>query len=72
MITVSTKGRIVIPAKIRQRLRIKRGTKLSIIEKEDSIILQPLRKYFENMAGILLTKGKLTKAIIEERAKERG
>lgn len=68
---VTTKGQIVIPSKIRQRLNIKRGTKLYIVEKEDQIILQPLTdKYFENMAGILKTKGKLTKAILEERAKD--
>lgn len=69
---VTTKGQIVIPSKIRRRLNIKRGTKLCIIEKGDQIILQPLTsEYFEKMAGILPTKGKLTKAILEERAKEK-
>jgi AbrB family looped-hinge helix DNA binding protein len=70
---VTAKGQIVIPSKIRRRLNIKRGTKLYIEEKEDQIILQPLTdEYFENMAGILKTKGKLTKAILKERAKEKG
>jgi AbrB family looped-hinge helix DNA binding protein len=69
---VTTKGQIVIPSKIRQRLKIKRGTKMCIVEKGDQIILQPLTgEYFEKMAGILNTKGKLTKAILEERAKEK-
>lgn len=68
----TTKGQIVIPSKIRRRHNIKRGTKLSITEKGDRIILQPLTEnYFEKMAGILNTKGKLTKALLEERAKER-
>lgn len=68
---VTTKGQIVIPSKIRSRHKIKKGTKLCIIEKGDQIILQPLtEEYFEKMAGILNTKGKLTKALLEERQKE--
>lgn len=69
---VTTKGQIVIPSKIRSRHKIKKGTRLCIIERGDQIILQPLTgEYFENMAGILTTKGKLTKALFEERAKEK-
>lgn len=69
---VTTKGQIVIPSKIRRRFNIKSGTKLSIIEKGDQIILQPLTDgYFEKMAGILSTKGRLTKAIHEERSKDK-
>lgn len=68
----TSKGQIVIPSKIRRRHNIKRGTKLSIVEKGGQIILQPLTEdYFEKMAGVLNTKGKLTKAVLEERAKER-
>lgn len=69
---VTTKGQIVIPSKIRRHLNIKKGTRLSIIEKSDEIVLKPLtRKYFEQMAGILGTKGKLGKALLEERAREK-
>lgn len=68
----TTKGQIVIPSKVRRRHNIKSGTKLSIVEKGDQIVLQPLTEnYFEKMAGILNTKRKLTKALLEERAKER-
>jgi AbrB family looped-hinge helix DNA binding protein len=70
--TLTTKGQIVIPSKIRQRLKIKLGTKLCIMVKGDQIIIQPLTdEYFEKMAGILNTKGKLTKAILDERRKEK-
>lgn len=69
---VNIKGQIVIPSKIRRKLNLKKGTKISIIEKEDQIILQPLtNKYFENIAGILKSGGKLTKSLLEERAKEK-
>ena len=69
---VTTKGQIVIPSKIRRHLNIKKGTRLSVIEKSDEIVLKPLtREYFEQMAGILGTKGKLGKALLEERAREK-
>ena len=69
---VTTKGQIVIPSKIRRHLNIKKGTRLSVIEKSDEIVLKPLtREYFEQMAGILGTKGKLGKALLEERAWEK-
>lgn len=72
MTVATAKGQVVIPSKIRKKYDIKKGTKLCIIEKGDQIILQPLTKeYFEKMAGILNTKGKLTKTILEERAKEK-
>ena len=65
---VTTKGQIVIPSKIRRRHNIRRGTKLCIQEIGDQIVLQPLTSdYFEKMAGILNTKGKLTKSLLEER-----
>ena len=65
---VTTKGQIVIPSKIRKRHNIRRGTKLCILERGDQIVLQPLTgDYFEKMAGILTSKGKLTSAILEER-----
>ena len=70
---VTTKGQIVIPSKIRQRLKIKRGTKLYIEERGDELILKPVTpEYFEKIAGILPTKGKLSKALLEERAKDKG
>jgi AbrB family looped-hinge helix DNA binding protein len=69
---VTTKGQIVIPSKIRSRHKIRKGTKLCIMENGDKIILQPLtEEYFEKMAGILNTKGRLSKALLEERKKEK-
>ncbi len=69
---VTTKGQIVIPSKIRKRHHIRGGTKLCIVEQGDQIVLQPLTgDYFEKMAGILNTKGKLTEALLSERAWEK-
>lgn len=69
---VTSKGQIVIPSKIRRRLNIKRGTKLCIEERRDELILKAVTPaYFERIAGVLPTKGKLSKALLEEREKDK-
>lgn len=69
---VTTKGQIVIPSKIRRKYNIKKGTKLYIEENGAEIILKPVTpEYIEKLAGILGTKGKLTKLLLEERAKDK-
>ncbi len=69
---VTLKGQMVVPARIRRKLKIKKGTRVVIIEQEDGFVVKPLdRKYFEHFAGILPGKGKATKALLDERRKER-
>lgn len=68
--TVTIKGQVVIPAKLRHRLGIKKGTKLYVEERKGEIILRPLnREYFQKMSGILKGGG-LVKALEETRAKD--
>ncbi len=67
---VTIKGQVVIPAKLRHRLGIKKGTKLYVEERKGEIILRPLnREYFQKMSGILKGGG-LVKALEETRAKD--
>jgi len=69
---VTGKGQIVIPSKLRRRHNIKRGTKLYIEERGDELILKAVTpEYFDKMAGILQTKGKLSKALLDERTKDK-
>jgi antitoxin PrlF len=69
---VTTKGQIVIPKKIRKNLGITKGSKVAFIEKDGKIVLQPLDKsYFESLAGILGTNGKMLKSLMEDKKKER-
>jgi len=69
---VTPKGQIVIPSKIRRRLNIKKGTKLYIEERGDELILKPITpEYLERLAGILPTKGRLSKALLEDRARDK-
>lgn len=69
---VTTKGQVVIPSKIRRKHNIKKGTKLYVEERGDEIILKPVTPaYFEKLAGILPTKGKLSKALLQERSADK-
>ena len=69
---VTTKGQIVIPSKIRRKHNIKKGTKLYIEERGDELVLKAVTPaYFEKIAGVLQTKGKLSKTLLEERAKDK-
>ena len=69
---MTIKGQVVIPAKIRHRLGIKKGTKLYVEERKGEIILRPLnREYFQEMSGILKGGG-LVKALEGTRAGEIG
>ena len=49
-IVVKKKGQTTIPAKTRRKFKIDEGTRLQLIETEDSIILKP-KKSFWDMLG---------------------
>lgn len=69
---VTVKGQVVVPAKIRRKFGIKKGTKIAFIEQNGKLMIQPLDKsYFESMAGILGTEGKMLKSLMEDKKKER-
>jgi len=69
--TVTIKGQIVIPFRIRRHLQIRKGTRLSIEERAGELVLKPLSpQYFDRMAGVLNTKGRLTRALVIERERQ--
>ena len=69
---VGAKGQVVIPQKIRATFQIKPGTQVHFEGRNGEIVLTPLTpRYFERMAGCLGTGGKATKALLEERKRER-
>jgi len=50
--TVTTKGQLVIPSKLRRKYGIRKGTRVAMIEEENRIILQPLtRAYINSLRG---------------------
>jgi len=67
---VTIKGQVVIPAKIRHRLGIKKGSRFHVEERNGEIILRPLnRDYFKKMSGILKGTG-LIKGLEDSRAED--
>jgi len=71
---VTSKGQLVIPAKIRRKFNIKKGTRVNFVEDNGKIILQPVtRAYIDSVCGMLKRKpgSKLvTQELIEEHAEE--
>ena len=50
--TVTTRGRIVIPATLRYKLGIRKGTRVAITEDNHRLVLQPItRKYIDSLWG---------------------
>ncbi len=69
---VTVKGQVVIPSKLRRKFGIKKGTHVFVYEKDGEIVVRPITdEYIESMAGMTGTKGKLLRALNEEKAKER-
>lgn len=69
---VTVKGQVVVPARIRRKFGIKKGTRVAFIEREGKLVMQPLDKnYFESLAGILGTDGRLLKSLMQDKKKER-
>lgn len=67
--TVTGKGRIVIPAKLRRKFGIKKGTRVVLYERDGEIAIQPITdEYLQSLAGSTGTKGKLLKALGAEKA----
>jgi AbrB family looped-hinge helix DNA binding protein len=70
--SMTTKGQIVIPSAIRKRLNITRATRLCIVESEGRVILQPVTEdYFDQVAGIVPSKGQMLKDLLQERRREK-
>lgn len=66
----TTKGQVVIPSSVRQKLGIKPGTRIRVeVDEENAqIILKPItREYIHRMAGIFRGSGLLEDLIRERR-----
>lgn len=72
MVTIlSSKGQIVIPSKIRRKLRLKEGTKFNVAEKDGQIILDPLSKDpIEEGYGMFAGAPSLLEILLQDRREE--
>ncbi|MEW6684281.1 MAG: AbrB/MazE/SpoVT family DNA-binding domain-containing protein [Nitrospirota bacterium] len=69
---VTSKGQLVIPAKIRRQYGIKPGTKILFIQRNGELVFQPVTKnYIRSVCGMLTSDTSVTKELLEERAKDK-
>ncbi len=69
---VTTKGQLVIPAKLRKKLGIRKGTKVAIQEEGLRIILQPITpEYIRSLRGSLKGKPSALDYLLEQRKRDR-
>ncbi|MEK7764955.1 MAG: AbrB/MazE/SpoVT family DNA-binding domain-containing protein [bacterium] len=69
---VTTKGQVVIPARLRRRYGIKRGTTVCFMEDGLDLILRPVTDdYIRSLKGSLGTGGKALKLLMEDKKRER-
>jgi AbrB family looped-hinge helix DNA binding protein len=64
---ITDKGEVVIPKKIREKYKIKKGTKIAFADQDGKIVLHAMTKeYFQSLAGWL--KGDvLTDLMVEKK-----
>jgi AbrB family looped-hinge helix DNA binding protein len=70
--TVTTKGQLVIPSKLRRKYGIRKGTRVAMIEEDSRIILQPLTPEFvRRLRGSLKGGASALKILKEGRKQDR-
>ena len=69
---VTSKGQIVIPAEIRKKYGITKGTRISFVEVKGNLIMQPINEAFiESLEGCLKDrKPSLSEVLRRERKKD--
>jgi len=71
IVTSTVKGQIVIPADIRGKFKIKKGTRVNVYEDGNRIIVEPLPDDpIKAGRGMLKTRGRILKALMADRKKE--
>jgi AbrB family looped-hinge helix DNA binding protein len=69
---VTVKGQVVIPAPLRRRLGIKRGTLVSFLEENGHILIQPVtREFIRGLRGSLKGAPSPLQHLNKERHRER-
>lgn len=69
---ITTKGQLVVPARIRRKYGIKPGTKVYFVERNGEIVFLPATKdYVRSVCGMLKSDSSATKELLKERAKDK-
>ena len=69
---VTTKGQLVIPARLRRRFGIKKGTVVTFTEDDGRLIVQPVtREFIRGLRGSLKGEPSALASLLAERKRER-
>jgi AbrB family looped-hinge helix DNA binding protein len=69
---VTTKGQLVIPARLRRRFGIKKGTVVTFTEDDGRIIIQPVtREFIRGLRGSLKGEPSALEILLDQRKRER-
>ncbi len=70
--SVTSKGQLVIPARLRRKYRIEPGTKVLFMERNHEIVIQPVTKEFvRSICGLFKSETSVTQMLLQERAKDK-
>ena len=70
--TVTSKGQLVIPSKLRRKFGIRKGTRVAFVEDDQRLILQPITmEYIDSLRGMLKGGPSALKILLRERRRER-
>jgi len=71
VVTATIKGQIVIPANLRKKYGIVKGTPVNIYEQNNKIIVEPIHEDpIREGKGILKTKGRVLARLLADRKEE--
>jgi bifunctional DNA-binding transcriptional regulator/antitoxin component of YhaV-PrlF toxin-antitoxin module len=71
VVKATVKGQILIPVSLRRKYQIEKGTPLRVYGRRKRIILEPvIQDPVEEGRGMLKTKGRILKSLIEDRKRE--
>ena len=69
---VTSKGQVVIPSKLRRKYGIKNGTRIHFYEVNGEMRIVPVTpELIDKNIGLLGTKGKLMRTLLEDKKRER-
>lgn len=70
--TVTRKGQLVIPSKLRRKYAIRKGTRVAFVEEENRLVLQPLTpEFIRSLRGSLKDEPSAAKIVQEKRKHDR-
>ena len=69
--TATIKGQVVIPAALRKKLKITKGTRLSVMEQDGKIIMEPLSDDpIVKGRGMFPSQGEILQCLLNDRTFE--